>query len=356
VDDVIYFNGQIVAVHRDQNSTYDLMIRDRLGSASGALTVSVFDYSWSVASPGPNYSFQGKYGEESLVYFGARYYDDTPNINGGSMRWISVDPVMSRIYDPQSLNRYTYVRNDPVNFIDPDGRSIWGALSAIGSAVWGGIRSIGSGFDLLMDFMWGAVKDWYMYNGGSTSEEYNAIQDAVISSATGPLGSSHSQTLSETQAHASTAVFQGTCLTFLNRVMATISVNASPGEKERYIVGNLAGALLNATYVLDANTSSDPKPNSNQTIGQYLTSHSDTLALVSTGNPNTVYLNNSFYNYSNPVSVLIHEAFHTVVTSGNDYLGGFGATDEELARAAGVYTNANNASVDFLRAISNNCN
>jgi hypothetical protein len=38
------------------------------------------------------------------------------------MRWISVDPVLSRIYDPQSLNRYSYVRNDPVNRFDPDGR------------------------------------------------------------------------------------------------------------------------------------------------------------------------------------------------------------------------------------------
>jgi len=39
-----------------------------------------------------------------------------------AFRWISTDPVTARIYDPPSLNKYTYVRNDPINKIDPDGR------------------------------------------------------------------------------------------------------------------------------------------------------------------------------------------------------------------------------------------
>ena len=39
------------------------------------------------------------------------------------MRWISADSVTSRIYDPPSLNKYTYVRNDPVNLTDPSGNS-----------------------------------------------------------------------------------------------------------------------------------------------------------------------------------------------------------------------------------------
>lgn len=37
-------------------------------------------------------------------------------------RWISADPVTVNIYDPQSLNKYTYVRNDPVNLVDQDGQ------------------------------------------------------------------------------------------------------------------------------------------------------------------------------------------------------------------------------------------
>jgi RHS repeat-associated protein len=56
-----------------------------------------------------------------LSYFGARYYDG--GAEGPSLRWISPDPITTRIHDPESLNKYTYVRNDPINLIDPDGRN-----------------------------------------------------------------------------------------------------------------------------------------------------------------------------------------------------------------------------------------
>ena len=41
-------------------------------------------------------------------------------------RWISADPVTADFYDPQGLNKYTYVRNDPINFVDPDGKQWFG--------------------------------------------------------------------------------------------------------------------------------------------------------------------------------------------------------------------------------------
>lgn len=48
-----------------------------------------------------------------MTFFGARYYGN------GEGRWLTVDPVKSKT--PQGLNRYTYVLNDPVNHIDPQG-------------------------------------------------------------------------------------------------------------------------------------------------------------------------------------------------------------------------------------------
>lgn len=36
-------------------------------------------------------------------------------------RWLSPDPVAGSIFNPQSLNRYAYVLNNPINFIDPLG-------------------------------------------------------------------------------------------------------------------------------------------------------------------------------------------------------------------------------------------
>jgi RHS repeat-associated protein len=38
-----------------------------------------------------------------------------------SGRWTSTDPLAGSIGNPQSLNRYAYVQNDPVNFSDPTG-------------------------------------------------------------------------------------------------------------------------------------------------------------------------------------------------------------------------------------------
>ena len=56
-----------------------------------------------------------------LDYFGARYYQSQ------SGRFTGVDPVLDldkAIVDPQRWNRYTYVRNNPLRYVDPDGRVI----------------------------------------------------------------------------------------------------------------------------------------------------------------------------------------------------------------------------------------
>jgi RHS repeat-associated protein len=54
--------------------------------------------------------------ESGLDYAVNRYHSS----NAG--RFSSVDPVTGGIASPQSLNRYSYVQNDPVNLVDPDGR------------------------------------------------------------------------------------------------------------------------------------------------------------------------------------------------------------------------------------------
>ncbi|WP_017931467.1 RHS repeat domain-containing protein [Robiginitomaculum antarcticum] len=53
-----------------------------------------------------------------LTYMQARYYD--PNIG----RFLSIDPVGVTPSTPGMFNRYSYVGNDPINAIDPDGRQV----------------------------------------------------------------------------------------------------------------------------------------------------------------------------------------------------------------------------------------
>lgn len=53
--------------------------------------------------------------ETGLYYYGARYY--SPDL----MRFAQPDPVIQDLYNPQSLNHYSYVRNNPVKYVDPSG-------------------------------------------------------------------------------------------------------------------------------------------------------------------------------------------------------------------------------------------
>ncbi len=76
-----------------------------------------------------DYGFTGKELDEEtdLMYYGARYYD--PNIG----RFASLDPLVlgesSKAFsyalaNPQELNGYTYVMNNPLKYVDPTGE--WG--------------------------------------------------------------------------------------------------------------------------------------------------------------------------------------------------------------------------------------
>ena len=51
-----------------------------------------------------------------------RYYDHARNLETGNGRFLSPDKLGGKIGDPQSWNRYTYARNNPLKYVDPDGR------------------------------------------------------------------------------------------------------------------------------------------------------------------------------------------------------------------------------------------
>jgi RHS repeat-associated protein len=79
--------------------------------------------------------------ETGLMYLRARYYD--PEVG----RFVTRDPMPGLILSPKTLNRYTYVGNNPINFVDPSG--LWeislgakiGAMLAGGGEI--GISDVG---------------------------------------------------------------------------------------------------------------------------------------------------------------------------------------------------------------------
>jgi len=68
-----------------------------------------------------DYRFTGQRSEEanlgSLYDFGGRFY--APVFG----RFVSADSLVPRPGDPQSLNRYSYARNNPLIRVDPSGHA-----------------------------------------------------------------------------------------------------------------------------------------------------------------------------------------------------------------------------------------
>jgi RHS repeat-associated protein len=134
-EEYIYCNGQRIARRDVATGQVHYYFSDHLGSAS-VITDSngniqqqtdYYPYGGIAYSSGndPNrYKFTGKErdSESGLDYFGARHYASTvgrfmtPDWNEDP------DPVpYADLRDPQSLNLYSYVRNNPMNSTDDDG-------------------------------------------------------------------------------------------------------------------------------------------------------------------------------------------------------------------------------------------
>ena len=77
------------------------------------------------------YKFTAREHDEDigLYYYRARYYDSEIG------RFISKDPFEGFMSNIQSLNRYCYVQNNPINYVDPSGNVVWWIPGAVGAGV-----------------------------------------------------------------------------------------------------------------------------------------------------------------------------------------------------------------------------
>jgi len=132
VSETVYyqFDGSLVAMRRDGDLYY--LLGDHLGSTSvsyrvdGSETLRQFYYPWgglrgsSEPAVPTDVGFTGQRLDAStgLMLYQARYYD--PLVG----RFISADSIVPDPTDPQNLNRYSYVQNNPVTNTDPSGHCV----------------------------------------------------------------------------------------------------------------------------------------------------------------------------------------------------------------------------------------
>ncbi len=74
------------------------------------------------------YTGQENDSETGLHYYNARYYDSHIR------RFTQPDDIVEDVYNPQMLNRYTYVNNNPLRYTDPTGHC-WGPWSVVCGAI-----------------------------------------------------------------------------------------------------------------------------------------------------------------------------------------------------------------------------
>ncbi|MBK8424221.1 MAG: discoidin domain-containing protein [Elusimicrobia bacterium] len=192
---------------------------DQLGSVSaltngaGAVTRTLaytpFGGSFEAGGSGETaWRFTGQRQDDGtgLYYYNARYYD--PALG----RFITPDVYIQSPYDPQTHNRYTYCRNNPVNLVDPDGHFFWIPV-LVGAAMAGTHGRIFSGnawqhFDFkaaVIGAAAGAAGQWgYTLGGGGAGGAFlggmmggatqgalgtngNVFQGAVLGSVSGGM-------------------------------------------------------------------------------------------------------------------------------------------------------------------------
>jgi RHS repeat-associated protein len=136
---------------RDDGTVYWLL-GDHLGSsnvsyrATDGVTIMQRYAIWGAVRGGGNalptdYTFTGqRLDSTGLMYYGARFYD--PFL----ARFVQADTIVPQPGNPQSLNRFSYVANNPVRYIDPTGKFTTSEL-----AEWGISKDL---MDDWQDFCW----------------------------------------------------------------------------------------------------------------------------------------------------------------------------------------------------------
>ena len=125
--------GTRVAVRSNASTAVNYLLGDHLGSQALTLDQNggryntntelryypygVARYTTGTTPTSFNFTGQRKDSGSGLLFYGARWYDPVVG------RFLSPDTIVPSPGNPQSLNRYSYVGNRPLNLVDPTGHA-----------------------------------------------------------------------------------------------------------------------------------------------------------------------------------------------------------------------------------------
>lgn len=192
-----YFGGQMVALKKD--GTLEYLQSDHLGSTSittdtsGAVTsrtrykpfgeVMLTSNQETTGTLNTERKFTGQTFDTGtdLYFYNARYYDRTLR------RFTQADTIVQSYGNPQFLNRYSYVVNNPLGNVDPSGNI---CVPCIGAVVGGTSYTATVAIKgVVNNYKQGGVKEAFTQNPLSSWSGRDFAEAVVIGAATGGVSS-----------------------------------------------------------------------------------------------------------------------------------------------------------------------
>ena len=168
---IYYYDGnEVLVVINDTDSRLKIALTDYLGSAVILLNESGSVIEITEYEPGGEIIIGGSLidklytGKElnpktDLYTIGIREYDPE------RYQFIQPDKLLADLYNPQSLNRYSYVLNNPYKYTDPNG--LWAVQVGIGGMAGSGVGGIvGGGLAISGSYEHGLEIGLYGTSGG----------------------------------------------------------------------------------------------------------------------------------------------------------------------------------------------
>jgi RHS repeat-associated protein len=109
--------SEVTYLHTDHLGTVSIATNANAQVLARTLNLPYGGVRWSSGSMPTDYAFTGMKEPvgTGLVYLHARFYASS------SGRFVSADTIIPQAGNPQTLNRYSYVLNSPLKFVDPTG-------------------------------------------------------------------------------------------------------------------------------------------------------------------------------------------------------------------------------------------